>query len=101
MPVVTYDWVIRRADPRDQIDRQVWLTFAIDTVALVQLGAAQEHPEGIAFPAFGLYQHFNGPVLFWQEGVVVVRHAADEDIADLRVIAKRLGSDLVPGEDTP
>jgi hypothetical protein len=92
---VTYDLVIRRGDPTDQIDRQVWLTFAIDTVALVQLAGNHKEREGIVFPAFGLYRHFDQPVLFWQEGVVVVKYASDEHLSDLRVIADHLRADLV------
>jgi hypothetical protein len=88
--------VIRRADPTDHIDRQVWLSFAVDSVALVLLVASQEQRDGIVFPAFGLYSHFDRPALFWKEGVVVVKYATDIDLADLRVIADRLRADLVP-----
>ena len=93
---MTYDLVIRRADPTDQIDRQVWLSFAVDSVALVLLVANQEQRDRIVFPAFGLHSHFDRPALFWKEGVVVGKYATDMDLADLRVIADRLRADLVP-----
>lgn len=63
---MTYDLVNRRADPTDQIDRQVWLSFAVDSVALVLLVASQEQRDRIVFPAFGLYSHFDRPALFWK-----------------------------------
>lgn len=87
--------MIRRTHPTEQIDRQVWLTFALATVALVQLNRSQELRAGVGFPAFGLYSHFDQPVLFWQDGVVVVKYAGDEHVPDLRVMADHLKADLV------
>jgi hypothetical protein len=97
---VGYDFIIRRRDGDDPIERQVWHTWAIDAVALVQLAASSEQRDGIVFPAFGLYGAFGHPVLFWQEGVVVVKYATDDHLSDLRLIAGRLRSELVR-TDTP
>lgn len=98
---MAYDLVIRRREPSDPIDRQVWLTFALDTVALVQLVPyVEEHP-GIDLPAFGLWSHYNHPVLFWRRGEVIVKHAEDECLSDLRLLASRLRAELVSADSSP
>lgn len=98
---MAYDLVIRRPDSSDPIDRQSWLTFALDTVALVQLVANNEQRIGIEFPAFGLFGHYDHPVLFWREGEVVVRYADDEHLSDLQLIASRLRAEAIRAGDGP
>jgi hypothetical protein len=98
---VAYDLVIRRRESSDPIDRQVWLTFALDTVALVQLVAHNQERPGIELPAFGLSSRYNHPVLFWRRGEVIVMYADDEYLSDLQLLASRLRAELVPADSSP
>jgi hypothetical protein len=56
---------------------------------------------GIEFPAFGLFRHYDNPVLFWQDGQVVIKYAEKEHLPDLNVIADQLEGDLVDTGTSP
>jgi hypothetical protein len=99
--LVVYDLVIRRRESSDPIDRQVWLTVALDTVALVQLVPHSEEHPGIDVPAFGLWSRYNHPVIFWRRGEVIVKSANDEYLSDLRLLASRLRADLFLADSSP
>jgi hypothetical protein len=99
MLTVANDLAIRRVGQSDPINRHRWLSYALNSVALVQLTPDQESRPGVEFPAFGLFGHYNKPVLFWRDGQVVIKYAGKEHLPDLNVIAEQLEADLV-GTDT-
>ena len=98
---VAYDLAIGRAGQSDPINRHRWLSYALKSVALVQLRPDQEIRRGIEFPAFGLFGHYNKPVLFWRDGQVVIKYAGAEHLSDLNLIAEQLEADLVETDTGP
>ena len=70
-----YALAVRRAGQSGPIHRHRWLSYALNSVALVQLTPDQESRRGIEFPAFGLFRRYDNPVLSWRSDQVIIKYA--------------------------
>lgn len=99
---MSYDLVITRAGDATPIGRHTWLNLAVETPVLVlkTLHPELSEDQGVDHPAFGLYQYYGRPVLFWRNGEVIVQHVEDELLPDLVTIARVLDARLVHTDGT-
>ncbi len=99
---MTDDLFITRAVERTgalskPIDRHEWLNLAVGTPALTlkQHVPDESLDDDVDYPAFSLLGRFDRPTLFWRNGTIVVKHADDGYLPELRTIAERLGARLL------